>query len=215
LADPRWLGQDAAHATPLTPAASRPARLRRSAEEAHHRRGHQRVPPRQRPARAPVPRRLEADGHCQRHLPRRLAPRGLRRDRHGPSARAHDVQGDEEAPQGPGPARKAWRQHERQHRARSHQLLRGRPGRPGHAGQGAGSRSRPHGPRQDLRRRSQVGVLGGAQRARDGGELAPGRAGTTTARAPSARRATSRGSPPRRCASSIKSTIGRTTPCWW
>ena len=35
----------------------------------------------------------QADDHGEHHLPRRLAPRGLRRDRHGAPARAHGVQG--------------------------------------------------------------------------------------------------------------------------
>ena len=43
--------------------------------------------------RAAVPRRGHADDHGQRHVPRRLAPRELRRDRHGAPPRAHGVQG--------------------------------------------------------------------------------------------------------------------------
>ena len=39
------------------------------------------------------PDATQADDDGQRHLPRRLAPRGLRRDRHGAPARAHGVQG--------------------------------------------------------------------------------------------------------------------------
>ncbi len=62
-------------------------------------RGHHRVPPAERAARHPVPGRLEADGDRQHHLPGRLAPRELRRDRHGAPARAPAVQGLEELPE--------------------------------------------------------------------------------------------------------------------
>ena len=59
----------------------------------HHGRRHHRIPPRQRPARAAVPRSFEGDDYRERHLSRRLGRRELRRDRHGPLARAHAVQG--------------------------------------------------------------------------------------------------------------------------
>ena len=64
-------------------------------------RGHHRVPPRQRPARPALPRPDQATRHRQHHRPGRLAPRGLRRDRHGPPARAHALQGHAQAPQHP------------------------------------------------------------------------------------------------------------------
>ena len=66
-------------------------------EKNRHRRRHHRVPARQRPARAALSRRLAADGHREHDRPRRLAARGLRRDRHGPPARAHGLQGHADA----------------------------------------------------------------------------------------------------------------------
>ena len=56
-------------------------------------RRHHRVPAGQRPAGAAGARRLQADDDGQPDLPRRLAPRELRRDRHGAPARAPAVQG--------------------------------------------------------------------------------------------------------------------------
>ena len=47
----------------------------------------------QRPAFPVLPRSLRVHRHRQHDRPGRLAPRGLRRDRHGPPARAHALQG--------------------------------------------------------------------------------------------------------------------------
>ena len=80
-----------------------------AAPEGHLGRRDHRVPARQRPARAALPGPDQADGHRQHHLPRRLAPRGLRRDRHGAPARAHALQGHAEAPQRPAGADRARR----------------------------------------------------------------------------------------------------------
>ena len=61
--------------------------------------GHHRVPPRQRPARAAVPGPIAPDRHGEHDRAGRLAARGLRRDRHGPPAGAHAVQGHANAPE--------------------------------------------------------------------------------------------------------------------
>ena len=45
----------------------------------------------ERPARPALPRSVEPEGHRQHDLPRRLAPRGLRRNGHGASARAPEL----------------------------------------------------------------------------------------------------------------------------
>ena len=60
-------------------------------------RRHHRVPAAERPAGPAGSRRLQAEHHRQRHLPGRLAPRELRRDRHGAPARAPAVQGHADA----------------------------------------------------------------------------------------------------------------------
>ena len=67
----------------------------------------------ERPARAAVPGPVEADDHGQHHLPRRLAPRELRRDRHGAPARAPGVQGHAAATEHPAGADRARRAPER------------------------------------------------------------------------------------------------------
>ena len=56
---------------------------------------------------------------------RRLAPRGLRRDRHGPPARAHAVQGHAHPPRHLEAAAGPRRPVQRHHLVRPHQLLRG------------------------------------------------------------------------------------------
>ena len=111
----------------------------------HHRRRHHRVPPGERPARAPVPRPDQADHHGQHHLPRRFAPRKLRRNRHGAPARAHGVQGFPEAQGHPHGIDVAWRASQRHHLAGPHQLLRDLRRHRREPALGARPRVRPHG----------------------------------------------------------------------
>ena len=113
---------------------------------AHHlRRRHHRVPARQRPAGAALPRSVEADDHGERHLQGRLAARELRRDRHGAPARAPGVQGIAAASQHSAGADRARLAAERLHVVRSHELLRDVRGDRGEPALGARSRSRPDG----------------------------------------------------------------------
>ena len=93
-------------------------------QEDPDRRRHHRVQARQRAPGAAVPRPDAVDGDGQHHVPRRLAPRGLRRDRHGAPARAHDVQGLADASQRAEAARREGRPAQRHDVARSHELLR-------------------------------------------------------------------------------------------
>ena len=131
--------QDAARAPPAARGGSRRPRTH------HHRGRHHRVPAGERPARAPVPGPDQADHHGQHHLPRRLAPRELRRNRHGAPARTHGVQGLAE-PQGHSQrvdvARRASQRH---HFLGSHQLLRDLQRHRGEPALGARPRVRPHG----------------------------------------------------------------------
>ena len=100
---------------PKTQPAPPPVAGARRAGARHHRRRHHRVPPGQRPARAAVPRPVQADHHGQHHLPGRLAPRELRRDRHGAPARAPGVQGHAAATRHPEGAHRARRAPQRHH----------------------------------------------------------------------------------------------------
>ena len=82
----------------------------------------------ERPARPALPGPDQADDHRQHHLPGRLAPRELRRDRHGAPARAPDVQGHAQAPEHPAGADRARRAPER-HRPGSTARTTSRPSR--------------------------------------------------------------------------------------
>src|SRR6266853_4814090 len=75
-------------------AGRRPAGRRGSARRGHVGRRRHRISPRERPEDPADSRPLDRHGHGQRHLPRRLAARRLRRDRHGASAGAPDVPRD-------------------------------------------------------------------------------------------------------------------------
>ena len=77
----------------------RPRRAARGRHAGRHRRRDHRIPARQRPCASAVPRRGLAEDERQRHVPRRLAPRELRRDGHGAPARAPGVQGHADARQ--------------------------------------------------------------------------------------------------------------------
>ena len=185
-------------------------------------RGDSRVRPRQRTAGAAGARRFEADDDGEPHLPGRLAPRELRRDRHGASARAPAVQGLAEDPRRLGriqPARLARQRHDL---VRPHQLLRQlrrRRRQPALVSRLAGRRDgqqqhRAHGPRhrddggaqRDGARREQPGPHPAAAR-----RWRPCTTGTTTARARSARAAMSRTSTSRACRRSIAASTSPTT----
>ena len=109
------------------------------------RRGHQRIHPGQRPARAAVPRRLQAHRHRQRGLRGRLGAGELRRNRHGPPARTPGVQGHADPRRHPRRLQEARHQLQRHHLAGSHQLFRLVPGQRRDPGLAAGAGSGPHG----------------------------------------------------------------------
>ena len=167
-------GASGSHARGARRAAA--GRAWRGAAEDHHRRGHHRVPPRQRPARAALPRRDQADRHRQRHLPGRLAPRGLRRDGHGPPARAPRLQGHRQASEHPARADLARRAPERHHLVRPHQLLRDLLGHRREPHLGARARVRPDGQLAHRQEGSRQRDDRGPQRVRERRELALGRA---------------------------------------
>src|SRR6266568_4219918 len=129
-----------------------------------------RVPPRERTEDPDDPRPLDRHDHRQRHLSRRVAPRRLRRDRNGASARAPDVPRDAalSGHQGGLPAARGALQ--RQHRVRPDQLLRDFPCEREDARSRSGGRGRPHGERPDRSARSRRGDDRCAQRVRVGGE---------------------------------------------
>ncbi len=135
-------------------------------------RGDRRVPARQRPARAAVPRPLPPQGHGQPDRLRRLEARGVRRDGHGPPARAPALQGDAHPLRHPQAVQGAGGPVQRHDLGRSDQLfrdaarLRREPGVRHPAG------GRP--PHQQLRPARGPGHRDDrrAQRVRDGRELA-------------------------------------------
>ena len=105
----------------------------------------QRVHAGQWPAGIAVSRRQQADGHGQPHLRRGLGAGKLRRDRHGPPARASGVQGHAQAPGHQRRDEEARRRLQCHHLAGPHQLLRFVSGRRRRLGLGAGYGSRSHG----------------------------------------------------------------------
>ncbi len=209
------------------PRRHRHRRRRRAAGRRHAGRldrGHHRVHARQRPARAAVSGRDQADGHRQRHVSGRLAPRELRRDGHGAPARAPDVQGhavDRERLPGARPPRDAL---QRLDVVRPHQLLRDVHRLRRESRLGARDGGRPHGERfhraegprhrddgraqrvRERREQSAAGALGPRSRR-------PRTTGTTTATRRSARARTSRTSTSAGCRRSTGSTTSPTTPC--
>ena len=110
------------------------------------RRGNHGVRPRQRAPCPSLPGPDQADDHRQHHVPRRLPQRELRRDGHGASARAPDVQGDAEASEHPAGADVPRRPPERHDLVRPHELLRDLPGDRREPALGARPRGRPDGP---------------------------------------------------------------------
>ena len=187
-------------------------------------RGHHRVPAGQRPEGAAVPRPVQADPDREHHLLRGLAPRRLRRDRHGPPAGAHGVQGHRHATRTSGSCCRTG--------APSSTAPPGttaptttRSCRPRPRTWSSPSRWRPTGwstaasPRRTWPRSSRWC----ATSSRWGRTTPPAcwrrrcspppSSGTTTARPPSARAATSRRCRSRTCRSSTGSTTSRTTPC--
>ena len=147
----------------------------RRAREGHGGRGDHRVPARQRAARAPVPRPDPAQGHREPHRPGRLAPRGIRRDRHGPPARAHGLQGHAHPPRHPGRHEGARGPVQRLDLARSHELLRDPARRRREPRVRHPARGRPDGQQPDQGRGPGDRVLGRPQRVRVGRELAAAR----------------------------------------
>ena len=134
-------------------------------------RGDHRVPARQRPAGPALSRSVAAQGHRQPDRPRRLATRGLRRDGHGPPARAHGLQGDADPPRHPRRDEGARSPVQRHHLVRPHQLLRDTAGQRREPRVRHQARGRPDGQQPDQGRGSLHRVLGGPQRVRDGREF--------------------------------------------
>ena len=149
---------------------------RRHAQIGHGGRGDHGIPAGQRPACPPLPRSDTAQGDRQPDGPGRLASRGLRRDRHGPPARAHGLQGNADASRHPRRDEGTRSPVQRHDLARSHQLLRDIARRRMQNLEFAiAARSRPHGQQPDQGRGSRDRVLGGAQRVRDRREFARAR----------------------------------------
>ena len=205
------------------PPTTAPPPVDTKATKVRDRRGHHRVPAAERAPGAAVPGFVAVDGHRRRHVPGRLARRGLRRDRHGAPPRAHDVQGHAAAPQraqarsGQGRLRSTattWTD-----RTNYFETL---PASADNLDWMLDLEADRMIQRVDLARRSVDRVLGRPQRVRDGRERSRRRArasasnrprtcGTTTASRRSARAPTSSASRCRRCARSTRSTTSRTT----
>ncbi len=178
----------------------------------------------QRPARPVVPGRDQADGHRQRHVPRRVAPRELRRDGHGAPAGAPDVQGHADDGQhlpGARPPRDALQRHDV---VRPHQLLRDLHRLRREPRLGARHGGRPHGQRVHREEGPRHRDDRGAQRVRERREQSrsrcsgagcrqPRTTGTTTATRRSARARTSRTSTSGGCRRSTGATTSPTTRC--
>src|SRR5882757_2281418 len=142
------------------------------------RRGH-RISPGERPENPADPRPLGRYRHGQRHLPRRLAARRLRRDRNGASPGASHVPRHAALPGHQGGFPEARSALQRQHLVRPDQLLRNVPREREDTGLRARCRSRPHGQRLHRPARPRRGNDGGAQRVRGGGKQRLRRAART------------------------------------
>src|SRR5256885_4475519 len=150
-------------------AGRRPAGRRGSARRGragHLGRRRHRISPRERPENPADPRPLDRHRHGQRHLPRRLAARRLRRDRHGASSGAPDVPRHAALPEHQGRLPEARGALQRQYLARPYQLLRNLSCERKDTGLRARGRSRPHGQRLHREARSRRGNDRSAQRVR-------------------------------------------------
>src|SRR5437660_4816235 len=154
-------------------AGRRPAGRRGSARRGragHLGRRRHRISPPERPENPADPRPLDRHDHGQRHLPRRLAARRLRRDRHGASAGAPDVPRHAALSGHQGRLPEARGALQRQHLVRPDQLLRNLSRERKNTGLRARGRSRPHGQRLHREARSRRGNDRSAQRVRVGGK---------------------------------------------